>query len=505
MFAHISKTTLSKTPLASALLSLCVATATLTAHGQQYSQQQQPVYSQQQRVTVRSNPNLQRPMPVAARSQGQPQSMVRMVRQESLPPPTDPSLRSPPPAAVLRGDSIQPPLVEAPGGEVIYDDGMTYGSGYGMGGGYDAGMNPNMWARPMMPMLGCMSMSIRGELLYWWSSPLRTPVLATTSPANVAVGEAGVLGEPGTQNLLATELNEDIRFGGRFTGNLWFDPMQNRGIEASYTFLPGDDTNFSVGSDQLPVIARPFFNAETGLQDAELVAYPGLLQGNISINTESFFNTGDIAYRWNVGRDCCRRVDLMVGYRFAYLRDEINIRERLVSISQTSGIVPGTEIIVRDNFDSANYFNGVEIGVAGQRETFLGLTDFWLKTALGNTRTKSNITGDTTVTANGQTATTDEGFLALPSNIGERKVDEFSTFVELGAKVNRDFGPWRASLGYSVMLWSAVGRGGDLIDTNVNTSQLPPGPLVGAAVPQFTERQSSFWAQGVTFGLERSF
>jgi hypothetical protein len=487
MFANFSKTT-----LASALLSLSVATATLTAQGQQ------PAYSQQ-RMAVRSNPNLQRPMSVAARSQGQPPTIARVMRQESLPP-ADPALRAPPPAAVLQGESIQPPLVEGSRGspEVYYDDGVQF-EGYGMGGGQ------NMWARPVMPMLGCMSMSIRGELLYWWSSPLNTPVLATTSPANVAVGEAGVLGEPGTSALLGTTLNDDIRFGLRLTGNLWFDPMQNHGLEASYTVLPSDDTNFAVDSDQLPIISRPFFNAETGLQDAELVAYPGLLEGSLSVTAQSAFSSGDIAYRWNVGRDCCRRVDLLIGYRFAYLRDEIYIRERLLSISQTSGIVPGTEIIVNDNFDSANYFNGIEFGVAGQRDTFLGLADFWVKTALGNTRTKSNISGNTTTTANGQTATTDEGFLALPTNIGVREHDEFSTFIELGGKLNRDFGPWRASLGYSVMLWSTVGRGGDLIDVNVNTSQLPPGPLTGAPVPQYRERQSSYWAQGLTFGLERAF
>ncbi len=483
MFANFSKTT-----LASAILLLCGATAIVTA--------QQPVYSQQQRVAVRSNPNLQRPIPVAARSQGQPPVMARVMRQEQLPP-ADPALRTPPPATVLQGEAAQPPLIEAPRSspEFYYDDGMMY-DGYG---------DANMWAAPAMPMLGGMSFSLRGELLYWWTSPLNTPVLATTAPANVAVGEAGVLGELGTQTLLGTELNDDIRFGGRLTGNFWLDPMQNRGIEVSYTFLPGDDTNFAVNSDQLPVITRPFFNAETGLQDAELVAYPGLLEGDLSVSAQSFFSTGDIAYRWNVGRDSWRRVDLMIGYRFAYLHDEIHIRERLLSISQNSGIVPGTELVVRDNFDAANYFNGVEIGVAGQRDTFLGLADFWLKTALGNTRTKSIISGNTTTTANGQTVTTDEGFLALPTNIGERNLDEFSTFVELGGKLNRDFGPWRASLGYSVMLWSSVGRGGDLIDTNVNTSQLPPGPLTGAPVPQFRERQTSFWAQGVTFGLERSF
>ncbi|WP_254507405.1 BBP7 family outer membrane beta-barrel protein [Anatilimnocola floriformis] len=468
-----------------------------------------PANAQQQRVAVRSNPNIQRPMPVAARSISQPPTaMARVVRQETLPP-GDPALRTPP-AAILQGDGAAAPANISPslnnpsaGPPVMYDDGMMFDEGYG--GGFDGGMYPNMWARPMMPMLGGMSLSIRGEVLYWWTSAMNTPVLATSSPANVAVGEAGVLGEPGTNALLGTQLNDNARAGGRFFGNMWFDPMQNWGLEASYTFLPGDDTNFSVNSNQLPVIARPFFNAETGLNDAELVAYPGLLTGNLSINAESFFSTGDLAVRWNVGRDNNRRVDLMAGYRFAYLRDKINIREKLTSISQQSGVVPGTTIVVHDDFDAANYFNGVEIGIAGQRDTFLGLADFWLKTSLGNTRTKSNISGSTTTTANGQTATTNDGFLALPTNEGQRKLDEFSTLIELGGKINRDFGPWRASVGYSVLLWSSVGRGGDLIDLNVNTSQLPPGPLTGAGVPKFHDRQTSFWAQGVTFGLERAF
>jgi hypothetical protein len=472
------------------------------------------LHAQQRVATVRSNPNLARPVPMAARSmqrqpvysQQQPaysqqQPATQYVRQETLPP-ADPALRAPPPAALLQGDATAQPLVEAPG-TVVYDDGMMMGEQYG--NGFDAGFYPNMWAGPVMPMLGGMSFSLRGEFLYWWSSPLNTPVLATTAPANVPVGEAGVLGEPGTSALLGTELSDDIRPGGRFTGNFWFDPTQCRGIEASFTFLPGRDTEFVVTSDRLPVIARPFFNVETGLPDAQLVAYPGQLTGSLAIDASTYFSTGDIAYRWNVGRDCNRRVDLMVGYRFAYLHDNIHIRERLTSISQTSGIVPGTTIIVNDEFDAANYFNGVEIGVAGQRDTFLGLADFWLKTALGNTRTRSKISGATNTTANGQTVITDEGFLALPTNIGERNLDEFSTLVELGGKLNRDFGPWRASVGYTVLLWSSVGRGGDLIDTNVNTSQLPPGPLTGTAAPRFRERQSSFWAQGLTFGLERSF
>lgn len=402
-------------------------------------------------------------------------------------------MESPPPTTTTQ------PIIQGPTppGEVFYDDGA-----FGYDDGYYGGQG---WGLPMMPMLSGMSFSVRGEFLYWWASPLNTPALATSSPAGTAVANAGVLGQPGTNLLLGTELNDDVRPGARFTGNLWLDPWQNRGIEASYMFLGTESTDFATNSNRIPIIARPFFNSETGAQDSELVAYPGQLTGSISINADTSFQMGDILYRWNVSRDDWRRFDLLVGYRTAYLKDQIRIRENLTSISQTSGIVPGTTINVTDNFEAVNYFNGVEFGLAGQRQTMWGDVDFWLKTALGNTRMKSNIRGSTTTTANGVTTNTDAGFLALPTNIGSRSTDEFSTIVELGGKYNRDFGPWRASVGYTVLLWSAVGRGGDLIDPAVNTSQLPPGPLTGEPTPRFHERQRSFWAQGVTFGLERYF
>ncbi len=493
MFANVARPT-----LVTGLLTLVVAAASLTAQAQQGG------------YPVRSNPNLRRPVPAAARAQGQPPAIARATRQEPLP---EPVLGERPPASSADMMDVQPRALRQPATlaphttsgapEVYYDESMYNGMNPGMQGGEY--YQQNTWAAPMMPMLGCMSLSVRGEFLYWWSSPLNTPILASTSPANVVVDDAGVLGQPGTQSLFGGRLSDDIRPGGRFTTNLWFDQCQNRGLEASYTFLPGQGADYSVDSNRLPVISRPFFNTETGLQDAELVAFPNRLTGSLAINANTDFHMGDLAYRWNVCCNNCRRVDLLVGYRFAYLHDRIRIRERLTSTSLDSGIVPGTTITVTDNFDAANYFNGVEIGVAAQRQTCLGCADFWLKTAFGNTRNRSNITGSTVTTANGQTANTDAGFLALGTNIGRRNTDEFSTLTELGGKLNRDFGCWRASVGYTVMFWSCLGRGGDLIDLEVNTSQLPPGPLAGSPSPRFRETQSCFWAQGVTFGLERCF
>ena len=59
-----------------------------------------------------------------------------------------------------------------------------------------------------------------------------------------------------------------------------------------------------------------------------------------------------------------------------------------------------------------------------------------------------------------------------------------------------------ASLGYSFIYWSRLARPGDQIDTDLNLSQLPPGPLAGAARPEFDMHFTDFWAHGLHVGLQ---
>ncbi|QDU27344.1 hypothetical protein ETAA8_24310 [Anatilimnocola aggregata] len=495
MFAISTRSTLTS------LLSLVLATASLATAHAQYG------------APVRSNPNLRRPLPSIARPAGtqpgypQPgvaparyQPAAELIPGERLPPPAGELMEVQPRS--MRQPNVAPSTNQIPQSDVIYDDGMytgEYGANYG---GY---YPQNQWCAPMLPMLSCMNFSLRGELLYWWTNSMHTPTLATSSPANTPIEEAGVLGQPGTTSLFGGNLNDEIRAGGRFTADFWFDPCQMNGIEMSYTFLTDGTEHYDVNSNRLPIIARPFLNAETGLQDSSLVAFPNQLIGALAVDTSTTFGMFDIAYRRNLVCDGCRRVDLLVGYRYGYLNDQIRIRERETSIDDDSGIPEGTTIAITDRFESTNNFNGLMLGMNFQRQTFLGCADLWFKSSLGNTRLQSTISGSTVVTADGQTDTNNFGFLALPTNIGNRRTDEFSAINELGVRLNRDIGCWRASIGYNVLLWSSVQRAGDLIDTEVNTSQLPPGPLSGSPHPRYHENKGTFWAQGLTFGLERSF
>jgi hypothetical protein len=60
-------------------------------------------------------------------------------------------------------------------------------------------------------------------------------------------------------------------------------------------------------------------------------------------------------------------------------------------------------------------------------------------------------------------------------------------------------------VGYSFIYWSRVARAVDQIDRDVNITQQPPGPFVGAPRPEFILRTTDFWAQGLNFGLEWKF
>ena len=63
----------------------------------------------------------------------------------------------------------------------------------------------------------------------------------------------------------------------------------------------------------------------------------------------------------------------------------------------------------------------------------------------------------------------------------------------------------RATVGYTFIYWSRVARPGDQIDTNLNLSQLPPGPLNGIPRPEASWSITDMWAQGISAGIDYRF
>jgi hypothetical protein len=364
---------------------------------------------------------------------------------------------------------------------------------------------------------------VRADYLLWWTKGSPLPPLVTSSPDTTPLAQAGVLGQPGTTILFGdNDVNNEDRSGYRFRAGYWFDCCMCSGIEAEYFQLDTKTDSYDAFCPPGGTLNRPFFNVQTGLQDSELVCYPGVVNGSVHVNADSDFQSGGIRFVKNYCQrewclpagDCCDkmirggyRLDWLAGYRYMRLDEGVMINEMLVS-TNTGGVIPlGTTFDVQDNFQTDSEFHGADFGMMAQWRRGRWTLDVLGKTAVGNVHNSVSINGSTTtMVPNGPTTTNPGGLLAQGTNIGTYESDDFSIVPEASLNIGYNVTPrLRALVGYTFIYWSNVVRPGDQIDLGLNPSQFPPGTLVGAARPAFTMNDSDFWAQGFNVGAEYRF
>jgi hypothetical protein len=341
-------------------------------------------------------------------------------------------------------------------------------------------------------------MWVRADALLWWTKGGNIPPLLTTSSDGTSQAQAGVLGQPGTSVLLGNqELNSAFRSGGRIAFGTWLDPCNTCGIEFSYLALDQDVEQFNANSTGTPILARPFFNVETGAEDSLVLAFPGTQQGNFSTSSTTNFQSADVLMRRAISRGPSSRIELLAGYRYQRLTDGLDINDTFSGTGSTFNLF--------DGFHTQNDFNGGEVGFATKSHWYRLSLETKVKVGLGNTHSRVAIDGSTTVTTGNQSNTFAGGMLALPSNMGNHESDQFSMVPELGATLGYDLTRHiRATVGYTFLYWSNVARPGDQIDLNINPAQFPPG-TAGATKPAFALHTSDFWAQGINLGLDCRF
>jgi hypothetical protein len=342
------------------------------------------------------------------------------------------------------------------------------------------------------------------DVLAWTVKGDRLPPLVTTSPVGTPLVQAGVLGLPTTSVLFGdSSVNGAWRAGGRLRAGYWFDPSRSRGVEASVFGLGDVSTGFAANSTATPIIARPFFNALLGAQDASFVAFPGLATGNIAINETSRFYGAGALYRQDIGTWANMRISALVGYRYLHSSDNLSI------VSQTTfvgGFFAGATAGVSDAFRASSDFHGVDVGLAGQWQRERWTLEWRGKVALGGNINNAGISGATTTTFGGVTATLPGGLLALSSNIGNSSQTRFAVVPELSLKAGYQVAPqWRLFAGYDVLYWTNVQRAGGLIDLTVNPNLLPPGAPGGPQRPAPLFNTSPLLAQGFSFGARYSY
>jgi hypothetical protein len=344
----------------------------------------------------------------------------------------------------------------------------------------------------------------RVEFLLWWYEGQDVPPLVTASPAGTDRDDAAVL--PAATILLGDEaLGYGLRTGERLSLGYWFDPAARVGIGGRVMGLDTGAFNYRATPDTAPIFGRPFFNTDPFINanDALLVTFPdGGLSGTANVSAKVDLLAADAFFRATLG--CCggRRTDLVLGYQFTRLDEDLVIRNR----TQVAD-APQPEIMLVDSFDTKNEFHGVEVGCIHERPIGCWNLEVLAKVGLGNMHERIRIKGETTIDVPGLDPFTRQGaLLAQESNIGEYSQNSFAAIPELNVNLGYHLSQnVTFTLGYSLMVWSDLVRPGDQIDTDVDGRFLLDPDFPGSEPAFLGFVESSHWVQGLNLGLNWRF
>jgi putative beta barrel porin BBP7 len=357
----------------------------------------------------------------------------------------------------------------------------------------------------------------RVDYLLWWTKGSKLPPLITTS---TNPNDAGILGRPTTSILYGDEyVNNDVRSGFRAVGGFWLDCCHTIGIGADYLDLGTNSDHGGASGNGNPILARPYFSAQTGQQAAQRVSDAGLA-GTVTSDSRDYLQSAGSWFRMNLvncqcvddcscgdacNDGCCGRwgfgIDMLMGYRYYRMDDSLTVREDLLDIS--GGPTDGTTFQITDDFRTENRFHGGEIGFRTTVERGCWSLGLLTKMAIGSNRYEVTIDGSTTTTIPGFPTTIDaNGILATQSNIGVYEDDQFAVIpqlgLELGYQIQKNIDLF---VGYNLIYWPHVQRAADQIDLNVDPRNWPPVQAGALPYPAPKLCGTDFWAQGINFGV----
>lgn len=308
----------------------------------------------------------------------------------------------------------------------------------------------------------------------WWISPSFEFAWMPTSRAPAAVRlrvptpGGGTI--PGPVLPAAGRSSDSFRGGFALTGGLWFDDRNTRGVDASFLTVGGGETTFDGVAPEMLVL----FPDGPGSSPQLIVFPPGTpLVGLFPATFSTWFATADVNYRHNLHCGPNARLDLVAGYRFAYLEDELFL-----------GDVPdGSRTDYRHNRAAvSNRFHGGQVGLAGEVRGERWYVAGTAKAALGVVDSCVCASG-LFVNAEGETGA--DGFTRLAA-LGDPGGSRFAVLpsgnVQVGRFV-RDHA--RVFAGYSFHYLNRTARLGDALDPSAT----------GLAL-------TDFWVQSFSLGFE---
>jgi hypothetical protein len=348
------------------------------------------------------------------------------------------------------------------------------------------------------------------DYLFTFLRGTKLPPLVTASPSSTPHNQAGILGDPGTALLFGgNQVDNDLRAGFRIATGIWFNPEQSLGIEGGFLMTSSQAAIFSATSSNGAILARPYIDANTGLSQAVVVAFPGASNGSINIRA----NSGNL---YGANLDLTEkaydndwfRLYSMIGYQFYRYDESLRVQQSITTINAGT-FVPGTVIFSNDNFSTRNEFHGLDLGFRSQFTLIDNLTlELLTKVAIGQMHRDVAIGGNQNVTVPGVAglATVPGGVLALSSNSGGTADTDWRAIPEVGITLAWQVRSYlTVRTGYSLIYFNQIVRAADQVDTTINTNLLPNGNGAGPTRPAFNITRTDMWMQSLNLGLEFTY
>jgi Putative beta barrel porin-7 (BBP7) len=364
---------------------------------------------------------------------------------------------------------------------------------------------------------------VNADSLFWWfkDSPLPAPLLTTTSNPNLTPG--ALFGDPNTTVLLGShDMNTGAHQGVRCTAGFCLDPRSQIAVEASGFYLGSRTTSRAVGSGGepgSPVLAVPFFDADSGNENSFVLASPGAATGSAVLDLTSQLWGAEIHGAIPAFDGNNLHVEVLCGFRFLDLTEHLNYATTSIGLSD-----PNTGLILNtvDQFGTRNLFYGCQVG--GRADYRLGNFEISASARLsfGDVLQTATLFGYTNT--NFYNAPVGGPFSGVPAqplggagvfvqttNWGRTSRDQIAIVPEgdvtVSYQVIRNL---RAFAGYDFLYINRVLRPGNQIDRSINFSETVQSDIVGGLAgpgshPALTMENSGFWAQGLHLGLEFTY
>ncbi|MCS7046767.1 MAG: BBP7 family outer membrane beta-barrel protein [Gemmataceae bacterium] len=346
--------------------------------------------------------------------------------------------------------------------------------------------------------------SVNLEYLILWYRGHRTPILVTTGdPADPIPGG---IGQPGTRILHGTQTSPGASNAFRLTYCYWLVDPEVLSFDTSFMIMEQRRLIFGRTSDDdgVPVISRPYVDPISNLPNADPRALEAVLRGGAQDNFYTRLMGAEANFKWNASGAPAYTGPVMfvvAGARWLRLDEKYQNND----FAQDLPLGSGQSYTFRDTITTYNEFIGGQLGIVGRwRIDRLSLElsgklavgpNFQTYKAHGQTVTRDDSTGTIVDVAN-------EGFYVQSTNAGIQRTTQVCFVpelnVNLGINLNENL---KFTVGYGIFEMINVIRSSSQLSNQIEIQ--PPG--IPTSFPRGTLRQTEFWAQWLSLGIEVSY